>query len=150
MLFAVGLFGLLTAVMPSFRTSTNGLTFNVLGYSLCAVAASAAMWWTVCLEPSSIGYRILTAGPLLYLGSISYTMYLVHEMALHVARHAVGDRWVAAALAFAGTIAAASGSWYVVERPALQLKDRLFPAREADDAGTVGSAAPLATSVGIV
>jgi peptidoglycan/LPS O-acetylase OafA/YrhL len=131
---AVGLFGVLTISLPGFRTGRNGLTFNVIGYTLCVAAACGLVGWVLSLRPATRAYRMLTARPIQYLGSISYTMYLVHEMALHTARARVAGTWGPAVVALAGTVAIGAASWHLVEAPILRLKDRLVPTGAASKA----------------
>jgi peptidoglycan/LPS O-acetylase OafA/YrhL len=76
--------------------------------------------------------RLLSYGPFVYLGSISYGLYLYHNFFFVVARHSEGPRHVMAlALALAITIVVASVSWYALERPLLRLKDRFEYGRTA-------------------
>jgi peptidoglycan/LPS O-acetylase OafA/YrhL len=64
---------------------------------------------------------VLCWSPLLYVGRVSYTMYLVHIGVLSL----LGKRLAgveAAAAAFAITMAYATLSWYFVEQPLLRNK----------------------------
>lgn len=67
-----------------------------------------------------------------YLGAISYPIYLYHQWGASVGRRIAGD---AHAFEFAAgviaTIALASGSYYVIERPFLRLKARYAPETRA-------------------
>lgn len=78
--------------------------------------------------------RLLRSGPLQYIGTISYTMYLVHliasDLVLRVAK--LMDRGTSFVLlqnvvSVLLTIAIARASWHYVERPLLKWKDRRFP-----------------------
>jgi peptidoglycan/LPS O-acetylase OafA/YrhL len=71
----------------------------------------------------------LRTGPLVYLGSISYGIYLYHYIIFVIwsdYAHAwgwaggTGQRWLQAAL----SLAVAAASWRYIERPILKLKDR--------------------------
>jgi peptidoglycan/LPS O-acetylase OafA/YrhL len=68
--------------------------------------------------------RWLAVPPLVWLGSISYSLYLVHEypayMVLRVAGLAGWPHWLAAAAAVAVALMLATAVTYGVERPALQ------------------------------
>jgi len=68
-----------------------------------------------------------------YLGAISYPIYLYHQWGASVGRRIAGD---AHAFEFAAgviaTIALASGSYYVIERPFLRLKARYAPETRAN------------------
>jgi peptidoglycan/LPS O-acetylase OafA/YrhL len=67
-----------------------------------------------------------------YLGAISYPIYLYHQWGASVGRRIVGDahafEFTAGVIA---TIALASGSYYVIERPFLRLKVRYAPEARA-------------------
>ena len=69
--------------------------------------------------------RILSHRALLYLGTISYSVYLYHLAVITQLRdwglHSVPLAYL---LAFGGTVVIASVSYYLVERPALSLKAR--------------------------
>jgi peptidoglycan/LPS O-acetylase OafA/YrhL len=90
--------------------------------------------------------RLLGSRPMLYLGTISYGVYLwhfplLHKLAPHLVHH--GEVFTTVALA-AVTIAVASLSYYLVERPAQTLARRFLrrrAARAAPGTVAVGSAA---------
>ena len=73
--------------------------------------------------------RVLSWPPVVYLGRISYGLYVLHVPVLlwAQARYGLGPR--AFLVGVVGTVAAASVSWYCFERPILGLK-RYFPYRE--------------------
>jgi len=88
----------------------------------------------------SVPGRMLESKPAIYIGKISYGIYLVHNFIPHV----LGDGsrftgrewtslastspWTRCAILLSATVAVASVSWVVVERPILKLK-RFFPYR---------------------
>jgi peptidoglycan/LPS O-acetylase OafA/YrhL len=116
-------FAMLYHSLPSFRTQANSASFNVLGYTLLAIAAGCVVCYTVALSKGSFLYRILTAPAMLYLGSISYMMYLCHMLALTAARSFATSRLSAAILGLGGTVCFASVSWWLMERPLLHVKE---------------------------
>ena len=59
-----------------------------------------------------------------YLGTISYPMYLYHQWGDAVGRHAASGEGGVFLVGVLATIALASGSYYVVEKPFLRLKGR--------------------------
>lgn len=77
--------------------------------------ASVTIWACAELETGLLGGSALR-----YLGRISYGVYLWHVPLLMVAGLALGSRVLAAGLA----VVVASASWFVIERPALRVRDR--------------------------
>jgi peptidoglycan/LPS O-acetylase OafA/YrhL len=73
LLFAVFLG--LEAMFPGFRRTSNSLAFNSLAYSLTAVA-SALLIAHLVLIPEGWLAKLLSRKPIVYLGTISYGMYL--------------------------------------------------------------------------
>lgn len=72
---------------------------------------------------------ILRARPLVYLGTISYGLYLYHYIIIitvqqFFAHHGLERPWWIDVLAFVATLAVSALSWRFVERPILALKDR--------------------------
>jgi peptidoglycan/LPS O-acetylase OafA/YrhL len=80
---------------------------------------------------------LLTQRPLLYIGKISYGIYIFHVPVVYLA-NLNGSKWLnwlplripVAAVFLIGTLAVAAISWHFFERPINQLK-RLFPYRDA-------------------
>jgi peptidoglycan/LPS O-acetylase OafA/YrhL len=68
--------GLCSAV-PSFSREQDSLLFNSMGYSLLA-ALSAAVVAVLVLRPQSLLSRILSLSPLVFVGLVSYGLYLYH------------------------------------------------------------------------
>jgi peptidoglycan/LPS O-acetylase OafA/YrhL len=79
-------------------------------------------------RPTVLG-RILTAKPILAAGTISYGIYLWHFLVIQ--RLQAWGLWSSAfvnlAFVAAITATAAIGSWFLIERPALRLKDVQLP-----------------------
>ena len=74
-----------------------------------------------------LGRRLFEWKPLVYVGTISYGVYLWHLPIFFAVRY-YGANWGNVArvvVALTATLAIASGSWYLVERPALRLKEKL-------------------------
>jgi peptidoglycan/LPS O-acetylase OafA/YrhL len=127
----------------SARLYQGGLT----GFALvCAVLIGG-----LALAPGSAVGRVLAIGPLVLLGRISYGIYLWHWPVfryLHEAR--LGLSWGPTQLVrIAVTLAAATISFYVLERPMLRLRHRFDPPADpvtppAPASSTPGAANPVA------
>jgi peptidoglycan/LPS O-acetylase OafA/YrhL len=102
-------------------------SFEVLvsvGYPLIAVLAMLAVVGVVMAPASPVGWALSTRPPV-YLGRISYGIYLWH-MPIFLetqARHLPFGRELA--IEFGLTAGAVLGSYYLIERPFLRLKARL-------------------------
>jgi peptidoglycan/LPS O-acetylase OafA/YrhL len=117
MLGSVLVFLALTFLVPRFRTGANTILFNTLGYTLVMVCCASLL--IVCLAlPHNMLYRILTTRVLTYLGTISYMMYLVHELSLSFFKGSGPIVTVVGGLAV--TIGAAALSWQFMERRLVQ------------------------------
>ena len=84
--------------------------------------------------PGPVG-RVLAFRPLLWLGTVSYGLYLYHVtlMAWLVDHHGTSlgpSPWLSlAVVSLAVTAVAAAASWYLLEERALRLKNRPFRLR---------------------
>jgi peptidoglycan/LPS O-acetylase OafA/YrhL len=116
-LAAASAFVLLTA-LPSFRTGSNTVLFNSLGYSLIALFFAAALVLTLHLRQGPI-HALLTSTPLRYLGRISYTFYLWHWAVLIFLSDHLHSSALIPILAFLATFAIAASSWHFIEAPIL-------------------------------
>ena len=104
----------------------TNLTWSILAVNLLAFA-------TVAVVVRYQGHRslaLLRARPLVYLGTISYGIYLYHCIIL-VLLFRLGDDGqrsyiaVRTLVVICATLAVATLSWYLVEKPILRLKDRI-------------------------
>jgi len=122
---AAAVFGVCAAAVPGFYTSANSLVFNILGYSLLTVAALGVV--AACVGSSSgIIYRVLTWRPLVLLGTVSYMMYLCHQIFLDGFRLMnLAPSWTVP-LAFAAALLLSTVSWHLVEKPIAGLKRRRY------------------------
>jgi peptidoglycan/LPS O-acetylase OafA/YrhL len=96
-------------------------------------ALVAAIVCVGLLQPGSVVGRFLRLPPIVYLGRISYGIYLWHNVAYVVGLHFFGPRfspgvvrWLSALLA----VVFASASYLVVERHFLRLKSRFTVVRD--------------------
>jgi peptidoglycan/LPS O-acetylase OafA/YrhL len=109
------------SALPSFRTGANSLLFNSVGYGLVGLG----MTGLVASFASMRGHRLLApfrSAPLVFLGTISYMMYLCH---LTVLNHTPGTGAARAAVAFTLVVGFSALSWFAFEKPLQALKDRL-------------------------
>jgi peptidoglycan/LPS O-acetylase OafA/YrhL len=107
-------------VFHDFRAESNTLIFNVLGYSLICCVATGLIAFTLGAE-KGWWMRLMTWKPVRWIGLISYTSYLVHTAALALIRP-FSSQALNHALAFAFVVAYASLSWFLLEKPILQLR----------------------------
>jgi peptidoglycan/LPS O-acetylase OafA/YrhL len=114
----------------------SALSFTAFGYSLlgflfasvvglCVIYTESAMWWC----------KVLRLKPLVYIGTISYMMYMIHipiwvtvyKIFCRLEGPGVIPGLSVGLLSTAGTIALAAISWKFFERPMLAFKDSSFP-----------------------
>lgn len=130
---AATVFAVCAIAFSDFRTGLNSVVFNTVGYSLVA-AMMIGLVSTLTMPRRTWAEQLLSARPLVYLGSISYTMYLVHEMAISTAqRVGLTGFWMAIS-ALLGSVAVAAVSWRYFERPLQLLKERMFPVARVEAA----------------
>ncbi|MBW8881719.1 MAG: acyltransferase [Asticcacaulis sp.] len=90
-----------------------------------------ALWpclGTACLliSPSAWGGRLLSAPPLVFVGDMSYSLYLWHWPLLVFGRLVFGEVWWLSLIAVAAAFGAAWASWRFVEQPFLRGGSRPF------------------------
>jgi peptidoglycan/LPS O-acetylase OafA/YrhL len=115
--------------------------------------ASAVLIGGMALAPATQLGRVLAVAPLVWLGRVSYGIYLWHWPVyryLHPAR--LGLSWEPTQFVrIAVTLAAATLSFYVLERPLLRLRHRFDPPADAprDVAANVTAPPPAAADAGV-
>jgi len=117
----VAVLALLTA--SSFAYINHQYVFN----PLCGFAFFAVVGMVAFSAPTAGLTRILAWRPLVHLGDVSYGIYLWHEPLHHVLANsgALSPVYVVALLELACvTVALATGTYFLVEKPALRLKGR--------------------------
>lgn len=97
-----------------------------LRYSLQSIAVAVLIYLAVA-RAGHWSTRWLSARPLVYLGAISYTVYLVHHMVLlAIEKHwPQGNWWVVTAIAMGVTLAIAEPMRRWVEQPCARLRRQL-------------------------
>jgi len=111
----VGLAGLLLLSRLGITTHGNTRAGNVLIFECTLLASTGVILWAL----SGLFTAPLQWRPLAYVGKISYSMYLIHLGVLLL----LGSRLSpvpAAAVGLAITLAYATASWFLVERPLLR------------------------------
>lgn len=107
---------------PWFQPSAGTVPGNVWLYELSLLAYAGVILWA--LSGRAVG--ILKLRPLVYVGRISYTFYLVHLAAITIVRQHLHHHSVWIALAV--SLLYATLSWHLMERPILKGDDRSTPA----------------------
>jgi peptidoglycan/LPS O-acetylase OafA/YrhL len=121
--------------------------------ALMLVAAPLILLPALAPDASSLPGRVLSLRPLLWLGTVSYGIYLYHVtlMAWLVDHHGASlgpSPWLSlAAVTLVVTITAAAASWYLLEEPALRLKNAPLPWRRRAAAAPAPTPAPAPAPV---
>lgn len=105
----------------SFRRTTDNLLFNGLGYSLVVLASFFLVSFLV-LQPGSLLAKILSSPPAVFLGSISYGVYLYQEGVLFAMRTLFGWHTSLRLLFLPDLLVTgvlASASFYWIEKPVM-------------------------------
>lgn len=117
--------GAMIAVIGALGNADEPGYHLIVLYAVVGVLAGCALLLALIPGPFA---RILGQPALVYLGKISYGLYVFHQTALLFARifsrHIGAPNAVTVVVALALTIAIATVSYYVVERPFLLLKER--------------------------
>jgi peptidoglycan/LPS O-acetylase OafA/YrhL len=103
----------------------------IIGYP--AIAAGAAAMLVAAIRPAGERPGWLGSRPLVYLGRISYGLYVFHTLVLGLIRQLLPglgrESWPTGLVSLAATIAVASLSYFLLERPFLKLKERFAAIR---------------------
>jgi peptidoglycan/LPS O-acetylase OafA/YrhL len=98
---------------PRFRAENTPLS-NAALYSVSLVLCTSFV--VIALQSKGIVRRVLSNPVLVYVGTISYTIYLIHLTILYAIWPLHYSRYTSAALALALTLAYASATWFLFER----------------------------------
>jgi peptidoglycan/LPS O-acetylase OafA/YrhL len=98
---------------PRFRGENTPLS-NAMLYSISLVLCTSMV--VIALESKGIVKRVLCTPVLVYIGTVSYTIYLIHLTVLYAIWPLDYGRYASAVLALVITLAYASVSWFAFER----------------------------------
>jgi peptidoglycan/LPS O-acetylase OafA/YrhL len=90
-----------------YRTTANNADGNTVPYTV----ALAVMVNLVFLALLGVGKRVLSAWPLVWLGRVSFSFYLIHLTVLHFAPG--HSAWIG----LVGSLGYSLGMWFLVEKP---------------------------------
>ncbi len=108
---------------------------QAIGLNVCQMIVGFCVVVPVVLGPQDCGAirRVLRSRPAVYLGLVSYGIYLWHWYILRIVADWLnwplyhGNWFVVLVLAFPIVVVAASASWFALERPLLRLAHRVAP-----------------------
>jgi len=113
----------LAALFPSFRRTSASWLFGGPGYSLLVVMMTGAIAYFM-LPRSNPLYRLLSLPPLVYLGTISYSLYLTHKIINEICYQRGLTHAQIAIVGLAAAVAWSTLSWYLLEKPLQRFKGR--------------------------
>jgi len=119
----VGLVGL-AALMATLHINGNA-TFHY-GLFLSAAFSTLVVQY-LAVSTDGVMVRVLSLRPLTTIGMVSYGLYLYHFPIFMAVQHQNYPHLKQHALEISLTVVVTTFSWFVVEKPALRLKDRLAP-----------------------
>jgi peptidoglycan/LPS O-acetylase OafA/YrhL len=112
-LVSLAILGWLHLSFPRFRAANTPIS-NAALYSISLLLCTSIV--VIALRGRGLVQRVLTNPLLVYVGTVSYTVYLIHLSVLYALWPLHLNRFVTAALALAITLAYATLSWYGFER----------------------------------
>jgi peptidoglycan/LPS O-acetylase OafA/YrhL len=113
---------------PGFQRT---IMFTLQGLALFPIFHFAVM------HPDWVVFRWLNWVPIAWLGLISYTFYLSHSIALHLAVHISDELWLKAALAFSLTVLFSGMLYRFIEKPLAKKRAALNRATDAEVAKSI-------------
>jgi peptidoglycan/LPS O-acetylase OafA/YrhL len=116
--------------LGGYSTFDNTIKGNTVTYAIAMAAATGAFLW-------ALGGRYiytLNSAVMRYLGRISYTFYLIHSLFIQVCLHHLHNEYVIAVTSFACSVAFASLSWFLMEKPLLHGGNRRVARQELNAA----------------
>jgi peptidoglycan/LPS O-acetylase OafA/YrhL len=114
--------------------------FILVGFTVMNIGIALTIDWCVTNHTGRVG-KLLNAGPIVYVGVISYSLYLWQQIFLNRAGEAAANAFpVNIGLA----ILLALASFYLIERPSLALRQRLEKKWFGSDQRKAASPVPIA------
>jgi len=117
-------FAYLAKLFPDFKTSANSLLFNTVGYSLIGGIMVGFVAYCIPFRDNMF-FKILSNRVMVYLGTISYMMYLSHQILLDLVRKLGLPSTLNSVVALIAIVAWSALSWHMFEKPLQALKDKL-------------------------
>ena len=126
---AMWFFGALFMLLMSVFVLSNSGKYTILLEPFVNALAICGMIWTAARFPATSFGRVLNWAPLAWLGRLSYSLYIWHQVFLDPSN---GQTWMCQfpqnlELAFGAAVA----SYYLIERPFLNIKNRRAHARDS-------------------
>lgn len=109
---------------------TNGTSFYryTIGYTISSLLAAFLLTQLMALSTRGI-WQLLEYPAIRYIGIISYPIYLWHARRLElVEKIGISEPWLKTLIGTLICVAVASGSYYLIEKPFLRLKQHLSTA----------------------
>jgi peptidoglycan/LPS O-acetylase OafA/YrhL len=122
---------------------------ETLRYTLQGIALSP-LFVVAIRFPSWLPFRPLNTRPLAFLGALSYTLYLAHQVVIMALLHRYPgmDRYAVGAAAFAIAFVIAYAMHVLVEKPCARLRRRLSGGREAARPARSPETEPVGMAIG--
>ena len=102
-------------------THDHPLVYFAVGFAVVNICAVLCLDWAVTFWDGKVG-RVLNARPLVFVGMMSYSLYLWQQPFLHRASTAAVATFPLNILL---AVLFALGSYYIIERPSLRLRRRI-------------------------
>lgn len=103
---------------PHLRTAANNPVANASVFSLVLILVAAIVW--VALDGRGPIGQLLRFGPLRFVGTLSYSIYLIHVTVLYYLKPRIDNFALYVAVSFAITMAYAAASWFGFEKRLIQ------------------------------
>jgi peptidoglycan/LPS O-acetylase OafA/YrhL len=113
--------------------------FILVGFTVMNIGIALTIDWCVTNYTGRVG-KLLNAGPMVYVGVISYSLYLWQQIFLNRTSEAVANTFP---LNIGLAILMALASFYLIERPSLALRQRLEKKWFGSDTRTAASPVPI-------